>query len=136
LITEELREDPLSLNCGAGGLGAVDRPATKEETRQKISESMKAHHQSEAGLQTNQRLSEYHTGKKRPPEVGTKISARFKGQIRPALPEEHRKNISKALVGKAKPPSTVEKMKAACTGRRKITRTDGTWYWGRVDDPK
>ena len=137
LVTEQALQEPLCMNTIKGGRQHGGRVyGVTEETRQKISDSMKAHHQSEAGLQTKQRLSEYHTGKKRPPEVGTKISARFKGQIRPALPEEHRKNISKALVGKAKPPSTVEKMKAACTGRRKITRTDGTWYWGRVDDPK
>ena len=42
LITEELRADPMCLNCGVGGLGAVDRPPTKEETRQKLSEKGKA----------------------------------------------------------------------------------------------
>lgn len=41
ILTEELRADPLCLNCGPGGLGAVDRPPTKEETRQKISEASK-----------------------------------------------------------------------------------------------
>lgn len=42
LITEEMRSDPECLNCGAGGLGAVDRPPTKEETLAKISENSKA----------------------------------------------------------------------------------------------
>lgn len=41
LITEDLRADPMCLNCGVGGLGAVDRPVTKEETRQKMSDSHK-----------------------------------------------------------------------------------------------
>ena len=41
IITEELRSDPLCLNCGAGGLGATDRPATREETRAKLSTSLK-----------------------------------------------------------------------------------------------
>jgi hypothetical protein len=44
LITPELRADPQCLNCGAGGLGAVDRPPTKDETRRKISEKAKAAH--------------------------------------------------------------------------------------------
>jgi hypothetical protein len=41
IITPELRADPQCLNCGAGGLGAVDRPATSEETRQKLSQHFK-----------------------------------------------------------------------------------------------
>ena len=39
ILTEELRADPLCLNCGAGGLGAVDRPIDTEVTRQKRSEA-------------------------------------------------------------------------------------------------
>lgn len=41
LITEEMRANQECLNCGPGGLGAVDRPATKDETRAKISKSSK-----------------------------------------------------------------------------------------------
>jgi hypothetical protein len=37
LITEEMRKDPECLNCGAGGLGAVDLPPVKEDARAKIS---------------------------------------------------------------------------------------------------
>jgi hypothetical protein len=43
LITEEVLQDPMSLNCGAGGLGATDRPATREETRNKTSQTLKRH---------------------------------------------------------------------------------------------
>lgn len=39
LITAEMRADPLCLNCGPGGLGSVDRPTVKEETRSKITAS-------------------------------------------------------------------------------------------------
>jgi hypothetical protein len=42
IITLELRADPLCLNSGPGGLGAVDRSATKDETRQRLSEKSKA----------------------------------------------------------------------------------------------
>lgn len=42
LITEDLRADPLCLNCGPGGLGAIDRPSTSEETRRKIGEKSRA----------------------------------------------------------------------------------------------
>lgn len=37
IITEALRAYPLCMNCGPGGLGATDRPATTEETRAKLS---------------------------------------------------------------------------------------------------
>lgn len=39
LITEEMRADPECLNCGAGGLGAVDRPPSSEDTRKKLSKA-------------------------------------------------------------------------------------------------
>lgn len=41
LITEDMRKDPNCLNCGVGGLGSVDRPITKEQTRKKLSETGK-----------------------------------------------------------------------------------------------
>ena len=41
IITEDLRADPLCMNCGPGGLGATDRPATTDETRAKLSASLK-----------------------------------------------------------------------------------------------
>jgi hypothetical protein len=39
LITPELRADPNCLNCGPGGLGTIDRPATTEETSAKITKA-------------------------------------------------------------------------------------------------
>lgn len=39
LLTKEIREDPMCLNCGPGGLGVVDRSPTSEETSRKISQS-------------------------------------------------------------------------------------------------
>lgn len=74
LITPELRADPQCLNCGAGGLGAVDRPATKDETRQKISEKGRAAWAEgrHAGM----------TGKIQTPETIAKRVTTLKGQKR------------------------------------------------------
>lgn len=135
LITEEMRADPECLNCGAGGLGTVDRPNTTEETRKKLSDAMKAHHASEAGEATKQRLSEFHTGKKRPPETGAKIAERQRAHYANNVvrhSEERKQKTSAAMAGKPKPDETVNRMKAACTGRKKTWRDDGTWFWGRV----
>jgi hypothetical protein len=60
LITPELRADRNCMNCGAGGLGAVDRPATSEETRRKMSIARK--------------------GKPHTPEWSAKIGAAHKGK--------------------------------------------------------
>lgn len=67
LITPELRADPLCMNCGPGGLGAVDRPATKDETRKKLSEA-------------SRRVK--HT-----PEWHAKIGAKLKGKPKPRSAE-------------------------------------------------
>ena len=52
--------------------------------------------------------------------------------------DEHKKNISINRKGKAmgeknsmSNPDNREKQRQACMGRRKMTRPDGTWYWGR-----
>lgn len=37
LLTQEFRTHPLCMNCGPGGLGAVDLPPSSEETKRKIS---------------------------------------------------------------------------------------------------
>jgi hypothetical protein len=135
LITEEMRADPECLNCGAGGLGAVDRPPTTEGARKKLSAAMRAHHASEAGEVTKQRLSEYHTGRKRPPETGEKIAARQRAHYAKNVvirSEESKQKTSATMAGKPKPAETVDRMKAACTGRRKMWRDDGTWFWGRM----
>lgn len=134
LITEEMRADPECLNCGAGGLGAVDRPATKEETRKKLSESGKAFYLTEAGQEAARRHSESQRGRKRAPETGAKIAAKQRAHYANNVvtrSEESKRKTSATLAGKVKPMETVTKMKAACTGRRKMWREDGTWFWGR-----
>ena len=136
LITEEMRADPECLNCGAGGLGAVDRPPTKDETRKKLSASLQAHYDSDAGLATKKRLAEVHTGRTRPQETRDKIAANkveFYANNVVTHPEEVKRKISSAMANKPKPAETVERMRASCTGRRKMVREDGTWYWGRKE---
>lgn len=86
LITEELRADPMCLNCGVGGLGAVDRPPTKEETLAKRSASMKEAWDS--GRMTGMR------GKKHDPEVVAKQVAKRVGKKRT---EEQKANLSNGL---------------------------------------
>ena len=44
LITEDLRADPMCLNCGVGGLGAFPRPMDTEETKLKRSQAAKRMH--------------------------------------------------------------------------------------------
>lgn len=45
LITEDLRADPMCLNCGVGGLGAAPRPMDTEETKLKRSQAAKRMHE-------------------------------------------------------------------------------------------
>lgn len=114
LITKELLEDPNCLNCGPGGLGATDRPATSEETAAKLSkaskgyvrtkewyekivESRKKNATNKHSEETKQILAEKHRGKKLTEEHKKKISEGGKGQVRS---EETRANLSKALKGK------------------------------------
>jgi hypothetical protein len=83
LITEEMRADPECLNCGAGGLGAVDRPPTKEETRQKLSAASKA------VVRTPEwcaKIAASHLGKIPDPEIGKRHSEKMKG--RTSTPEQ------------------------------------------------
>jgi hypothetical protein len=138
ILTPELKADPLCLNIAKGGLG--HHPGwytTAEGTRIKLSEAMKAHHASAAGEATKQRLREFHTGRIRPPEVGAKISVIKKAQLaaNPVGPqsEERKKQVSEKMLGKPKPAEHVANMRAACLGRRKVVREDGSWFWGRQD---
>jgi len=116
LITPELRKNPLCMNCGAGGLGAIDRPPTSEETRAKLSEASKryvrtpewyekivASRKAGAGYnhdeEVRRKISQAQIGKKLSEEHKQKISEGGTGLKRS---EETRKNISKALKGKSK----------------------------------
>jgi hypothetical protein len=77
LITAEMRMDPECLNCGAGGLGAVDRPPTKEETRKKLSIASKA------AIRTPEwcaKISASHIGKTPDLEIGKRHSEKMKGR--------------------------------------------------------
>lgn len=87
LITDEMRSDPECLNCGPGGLGAVDRPATKDETLAKMSASMKRAW--DTGKMTGMR------GKKLTPEAIAKCVASTTGLRRT---EAQKANLSAGLL--------------------------------------
>lgn len=116
LITPAMLKDQECLNCGPGGLGATDRPATKEETRQKLSEASKNYVRTKEWYEkvvatrkangtnthteeTKRRLSEIQTGKVLSEEHKLKIADSLKGH---EVSEETRKNLSKALKGNPK----------------------------------
>ena len=78
LLSEELRADPLCMNCGPGGLGATDRPATTEETRAKLSASGKGKKRTN---ETRARMSEASRESQGRPEVAAKKSAAQKARL-------------------------------------------------------
>ena len=97
IITEELRKDPQCLNCGPGGLGVVDRPPTSEETAKKISESLKAHYSSEAGILTRELVSQNNRGKVRTSEMREKYRL---SKVGIEFTSEHREKLREAKLGK------------------------------------
>jgi hypothetical protein len=114
LLTEEFRSDPMCMNCGPGGEGTIDRPATKDETRQKLSIASKKYIRTKEWYdkvvetrikngtnkhtkETKQKISISQTSKKISEESIAKTVQKNKGQKR--TPEQCA-NISKALKGK------------------------------------
>lgn len=71
LIAKFWKVDPLCLNSGPGGLGATNRPATREETRAKMSES---HRKNNADENWKAKRWEFHQEKMNRPEVRERIS--------------------------------------------------------------
>lgn len=135
IITQEMLEDPNCLNCGPGGLGATDRPATSEETRKKLSEASKKYVRTREWYEkavatryangnyvnspeTREKIRQALTGKTLTEEHKKKISEGGTGQKRS---EETRQNISKALKGKtpsvSKAPFSEEHKEAIRQGR-------------------
>jgi hypothetical protein len=113
-ILLEVKSDPKCMNIAWGGEGATDRPATKEETRAKLSKASKGYVRTKEWYQkivasrkkngtskhseeTKKVLSEKHKGKTLSEEHKKKISEGGVGQVRS---EETRANISRALKGK------------------------------------
>lgn len=97
IITDEMRKDPLCLNCGPGGLGAKDRPTTSEETRAKLSIASKRFVRTkehyEKVVATRKAKNNYsHTD-----EVKAKMTASLTGRT---LSEEHKANIGKSNIGR------------------------------------
>lgn len=137
LITLELRADPLCLNSGAGGLGAVDRPTTKDETRAKLSAASKQYVRTKEWYEkavatrtkndsykhtdeAKKKISEAGTGRTHTEETRKKLSLKNTGQKRTA---ETCENISKSRLGKSivLPPFSVahkESIRAARIGKK------------------
>jgi group I intron endonuclease len=62
-------------------------------------------------------------GKKRPPEVGTKVSATKTGTTRPPFSDEWRKNIAESSRGRKHTPESIEKIAAAKRGKKHSPET-------------
>ena len=139
IITPEIRKDPMCMNCAPGGMGAVDRPATSEETRAKLSAKSKSYIRTKDWYEkvvatrkannsyihspeTRQRLSEINKGKSLSDQHKAAISSGLQGRI---VPEETRAKIgaanSAAQKGKPKGPKSEEhreKLRTAQLGRK------------------
>ena len=74
-----------------------------EETRKKMSQSMKGKHHKPFSEETKRRMSEAHKGKPHSEETKRKISESHRGKSHKPFSEEARKRISESLKGKPKP---------------------------------
>jgi len=113
LITEEVRSDPMSMNCAAGGMGATDRPATKEETREKLSVASKQAVRTEEWCS---KISNSLKGKTHTTQSKDKMSKARKGK---KLAEDHKSAISSGLVGHEVTIETRQKIGDAHRGKPK-----------------
>lgn len=108
LITPELRKDPLCLNCGPGGLGTIDRPATSEETRAKLSAASKGYIRTK---EWRENMSKGNKGLKRSDETRANIKAAM-------LDPELRISLNKKLKEANARPEVIAKRKAAWVIRK------------------
>jgi hypothetical protein len=97
LITEEVRSDPLSMNCAPGGMGAVDRPATKDETRAKLSIASKRAVRTKEWYEKVVATRRVKNSYQHSEETLRKISTQHKGKT---LSDEHKANISAGNKGR------------------------------------
>jgi hypothetical protein len=109
LITDELRKDPMCMNCAPGGMGAVDRPATKEETRAKLSIASKRFTRTKEHYEKVVTTRKANDSYKHTEETKGQWSAIRKGRT---LSEDHKAAIAKGITGRTMSPETRAKIGA------------------------
>ena len=119
IITKEMLEDPNCLNCGPGGLGATDRPATTEETRAKLSEASKKYVRTEEWYDKIVASRRAGAGYGKSEEEREKIRKALTGKT---LSEEHKKKISEGGTGQKRSKETCAKISEALKGKNKVKK--------------
>jgi hypothetical protein len=123
LITREMLQDSNCLNCGPGGLGATDRPATKEETREKM-------RLSHTGLKLTEeaklKISAANKGLKRTSGQIEAMKARLTGIKLPPRSEEHIANLKAAAKTAKKRTPMTEETKMKISNSMKLARASST----------
>ena len=122
LITKEMLLDNNCLNCGPGGLGATDRPATSDETRAKMSKTRIGMKLTE---ESKQKISAANKGLKRTLEQVEAMKARLTGIKLPPRSKEHIANLKAAKTAKKRTPMTVE-TKLKISNSMKLARASST----------
>lgn len=115
LITPDILSDPNCLNCGMGGLGATDRPATSVETSAKLSKASKRYVRTKEWYEKIVE-SRKKNGTNTHSEETKKLLAQK--QVGKKLSEEHREKIAKGLSGRVVSENTRSKLKEAWENRR------------------
>lgn len=107
------------MNSAPGGLGAVDRPPTSEETRKKLSEASKRYVRTPEWyakvVETRRAGDNYQKSE----EERAKISRALTGKT---LSEEHRQKISEGGRGQKRSVETCQNISAALKGKNKVKK--------------
>jgi IS5 family transposase len=115
LITAELRKDPKCMNCGPGGEGYYDRPATKEETSAKLSKASKQYVRTKEWYEKVVATRKANNSYTHTPEAREKIRASLTGKT---LTEEHKKKISEGGTGQKRTEETCLNISKSLKGKK------------------
>lgn len=115
-LVAEAKKDPMCMNIAWGGEGATDRPATKEETRAKLSAASKRYVRTkewyEKVVATRRANGKY----KKSEEEREKIRKALTGRT---LTEEHKRKISEGGTGQKRTAETCKNISAVLKGKTK-----------------
>lgn len=114
LLSEDARRDPMCMNIGAGGLGATDRPPTKEETAAKLSKASKGYVRTKEWYDKIVATRKAGVGYGKSEEEREKIRQALTGK---KLTEEHKRKISEGSVGLKRSAKTCENISKALKGK-------------------
>ncbi len=117
ILTEKLIKDPECLNCGPGGLGAVDRSATSEETKLKLSIASKNYVRTKEWYEKTVSTRKLNNSYFHTPETKAKIGLANSGR---KLSEETKAKIGKAHLGMKRPPSVGQKISERAKIRKEL----------------